>query len=255
MAKIEQTWVWGVPFSRVTYAQTLEHIARLVADRTPNFIVTANLHYAMLSAQNATLRDNNERAALVLADGMPIVWASRWRTAPLPERVAGSDLVPMLCERAAEQGYRLFFLGGAPGVGEEAARRMRERFPAIQIVGVESPPFRDATAEEESALAERIRVAAPDILLVAFGQPKGEYWVSRWTPALGVPVVMQVGATLDFIAGRIRRAPRWLQMIGFEWLYRFLLEPRRLGMRYVCNGCFAIKMMVRDLVTCRGDRR
>src|SRR5204862_860380 len=136
----------------------------------PRYFITANLHYAMLTATDPRLPPVNEAAAFIVADGMPLVWASRWRAAQLPERVAGSDLVPALCERASQRGYRVFFLGGAPGVGAEAARRLSARFPGLQVAGVESPPFRALSAEENAVLVARIRDARPDILLVAFGQ-------------------------------------------------------------------------------------
>lgn len=251
----ESTWVWGVPFSRVTYADALAKIDQLIAGNTPNFLITANLHYAMLSAGDQRLRQNNSRAAMILADGMPIVWASRWRDHPLPERVTGSDIVPLICERAAEKGYGIYLLGAAPGIAEEASRRLCKRFPALRIVGVHAPPFRMLSPDEERQMCDNIRLAKPDILLIAFGQPKGEYWVADNYQALGVPVVMQVGATLDFIAGSVHRAPRWMQQIGCEWVYRFLTEPKRLGRRYVGNAWFAMKMLIRDMTTRRSRRR
>jgi N-acetylglucosaminyldiphosphoundecaprenol N-acetyl-beta-D-mannosaminyltransferase len=252
---VRTVWVWGVPFAQVTTSQTLTIIDQLIATGRPHFIITANLHYAMLAATDARLRANNQRAALILADGMPIVWASRWRAQALPERVTGSDLFPMLCARAAERGYGIYLLGAAPGVAEEAARRLRAKHANLRIVGVQSPPFREMTLAEQEALAQDIRQAKPDLLFVAFGQPKGEYWVAEWYQKLGVPVVMQVGASIDFAAGRVTRAPRWMQRIGLEWTYRFLQEPFRLGGRYAANAWFACKMVVQDLVTRRANRR
>lgn len=255
LPEIQRVWVWGVPFSRVTFAETVAAIDRLIASSRPHFAITANLHYAMLSASDARLRANNEKAALILADGMPIVWASGWRSDSLPERVTGSDLFPMLCSLAAERGYGIYLLGAAPGVADEAANRLRERFPNLRIVGVHSPPFREPSQAEQDALADQIRFANPKLLFVAFGQPKGEYWVADWYERLGVPVVMQVGASIDFMAGRVTRAPKWMQRTGLEWTYRFLREPFRLGGRYLANAWFAIKMILRDLMTRREQRR
>lgn len=247
--------VWGVPFSPVTFGEALTIIDDLIAAGTPNFIVTANVHYAMLCATDERLRANNKRAALVLADGMPIVWASRWRERRLPERVTGSDLLPMLCGRAAERGWGVYFLGAAPGIAAAAAEKLRERFPGLRVVGVESPPFRPLSDEEVKAQREAIRAARPDILFAAFGQPKGEYWVADNYRDLGVPVVMQIGASLDFAAGRVSRAPRWMQKLGLEWVYRFGTDPLRLGRRYLSNGLFAARMLARDLMTPRSQRR
>jgi len=247
-------WVWGLPLSPVTFPQALDAVERLIRAGRPSYFITANLHYAMLTDQDPRLDAVNRGAALVLADGMPLVWASRWRPARLPERVAGSDLVPALCERAARRGYRVFLLGGAPEVGAEAARRLCERFPGLQIVGVESPPFRPLSAQEQAELVARVRAARPDLLFVAFGQPRGEFWLAEHYQALGVPVCAQVGATLDFLAGRVPRAPRWLQRLGLEWVYRLYQEPARLARRYANNLLFAFKMLARDLLargTCK----
>src|SRR5262249_11148282 len=148
-------------------------------ERTPRYFITANLHYAMLTAREPALDPVNRGAAFILADGMPLVWASRFRPRRLPERVTGSDLGPALCERAAQKGYRVFFLGGAPDVAEELGPRLRTRFPGLQVVGIEAPPFRPLTAEEQAGLFNRIRAARPDLLFVAFGQPKGERWIAE----------------------------------------------------------------------------
>jgi N-acetylglucosaminyldiphosphoundecaprenol N-acetyl-beta-D-mannosaminyltransferase len=240
-------WVWGVPFSPITLAETVVAIGDLIERKQPSIVITANTHYIMLSKQNADVRAINERAALILADGAPPVWSSKLTGTPLPERVAGSDLIFHLTEAAAEKGHRLFFLGGAEGVADEAARRLVARYPGLQIVGTECPPFRQPTPEEEAALIDRIRSARPDMLFVAFGQPKGERWIVRHIDQLGVPVCMQVGASLDFAAGRIRRAPRWMQKTGMEWAFRLSLEPKRLFTRYASNALFIARMVARDL--------
>jgi N-acetylglucosaminyldiphosphoundecaprenol N-acetyl-beta-D-mannosaminyltransferase len=247
-------WVWGLPLAPVTFAQTLDRVGELIRTGKPAYFITANLHYAMLTDGDRRLVPVNEKAAFVLADGMPLVWASRWRPRRLPARVAGSDLVPALCERAAERGYRVFLLGGGPGIGEEAGRRLCERFPRLQIVGIEAPPFRPLSPEEESELIGRIRAARPDLLFVAFGQPKGEIWLADHCEALGVPACAQIGATLDFLADRVPRAPRWMQRTGLEWIYRLSREPGRLTPRYARNILFALRMLARDLFRRSHDR-
>ncbi len=240
------TWVWGLPFSPLTSIQAVEAVGRLVEARTPSHLVSANLNYAMLSCRDPALRRFNETAALVLADGMPLVWASRGLDRPLPERVAGSDFLFDLADLAADRDFGVFLLGGAPGVGEQAAANLRRRCPGLRIVGVESPPFQpQPDAAQERALVERIRQARPDILLVAFGQPKGELWLARLAEELGVPVTFQVGASLDFAAGRVRRAPNWVRRTGLEWAFRLALEPRRLARRYASNALFLLEMVVR----------
>lgn len=239
-------WVWGVPLAPLTFQQTLDAVERLIEIGEPAYFITANLHYVMLTEQDERLPAVNEEAAFILADGMPPVLASRWKRERLPERVAGSDLVPALCERAAEKGYRVFLLGGVPAVVEEASERLSERFPGLQIVGIESPPFRELEPQEHEELIARIQEARPHILFVAFGQPKGEVWLKDNFRRLGVPACVQIGASLDFAAGKVRRAPGWMQRFGLEWLYRTGREPGRMIPRYWGNGLFLLRMLGRD---------
>jgi N-acetylglucosaminyldiphosphoundecaprenol N-acetyl-beta-D-mannosaminyltransferase len=248
-------WVWGLPLTPLTFSQAMDEVERLIAARTPGFFITANLHYAMLTARDARLPAVNDQARFIVADGMPLVWASRWRSGRLPERVTGSDMVPALCERSAERGWRIFLLGGEPGIGAEAAAKLREKYPTLQIVGVEAPPFRQPTPEEHAQLLERIRASQADLLFLAFGQPKGELWLVENMQATGVPVSVQVGATLNFLAGNVKRAPRWIQRLGIEWVYRLYAEPKRLLGRYWSNGLFALRMLARDAFTRREQRR
>jgi N-acetylglucosaminyldiphosphoundecaprenol N-acetyl-beta-D-mannosaminyltransferase len=243
----DTVWVWGVPFAPFTLAEAIAAIDGLIKKGRPTYFITANTHYAMLTEKDSGLRAINARAAFIVADGAPLVWASRWQGSPLPERVAGSDLIYELSATAAKKGYRLFFLGAAKGVAEEAAQRLGARYPGLQVVGTECPPFRELTVVEEHALIARIRSTRPDMLLVAFGQPKGERWIDRHLAELGVPVSVQVGASLDFAAGRVRRAPRWMQKSGLEWAFRLGLEPSRLFARYAGNAWFIISMVFSDV--------
>jgi N-acetylglucosaminyldiphosphoundecaprenol N-acetyl-beta-D-mannosaminyltransferase len=245
---IEPVWVWGVPFAPMTLGEAVEAVDALIESRRPSYFITANLHYLMLSSENADLAAVNERAAFILADGAPVVWAARTRSKPLPERVAGSDLIFHLCDLSARKGRRLFFLGAPEGVAEEAAEKLRARYPDIQIVGTECPPYRKPTEEEHDQLLARIRAANPDVLFVAFGQPKGERWIFENLERLNIPVCVQVGASLEFAAGRFARAPRWMQRTGLEWGFRLLQEPRRLFLRYARNARFMGRMIVQDRI-------
>jgi N-acetylglucosaminyldiphosphoundecaprenol N-acetyl-beta-D-mannosaminyltransferase len=237
--------VWGLPLAPLTFQQTLGAVEGLIQSGRSRYFITANLHYAVLTDRDPRLRRVNESAAFLLADGMPLVWASRRLPTPLPERVAGADLVPALCGLAARKGYRVFLLGGAPGVAGEAGRALCGRFPGLQIAGAESPPFRDLSPPENEQLLARVRGARPHLLFVAFGQPKGELWLAEHCPSLGVPACVQIGGSLDFLAGRVRRAPRWVQRLGLEWAYRVYREPRRLALRYAADAWFAARMLAR----------
>lgn len=239
------TWVWGVPLAPLTADEVMAEVDRRIETREPALFLSANLNFAMICERDPELRAVTRRAAFVLADGMPLVWASRLTSRPVPERLAGSDLIFMLGDHSARRGYSVFLLGGAPGVGEEAARELGERFPGIRIVGTESPPFRPASTAEDQDLVARIRDTGADILLMASSQPRGEKWLDGRLEALGIPVCFQMGAALDFAAGRVRRAPSWVQRVGMEWAFRVLLEPKRLASRYFDNGMFLLRVVAR----------
>lgn len=239
--------VWGLPLAPWTRDRAAEAVTALIDAGRPALFITANTHYAMLSAADAGLRALNDRAAFLVADGSPLVLASRRSGTPLPERVAGADLIYDLAGRAAARGQRLFLLGGAPGVADEAARRLGEIYPGLVVAGTACPGADDLRGPGLEALIGAIRAARPDILLAALGQPKGELWLAEHLDALGVPACAQVGAALDFVAGRVRRAPRWLQRIHLEWAYRMAQEPARLAPRYARNALFLARMVARDL--------
>jgi N-acetylglucosaminyldiphosphoundecaprenol N-acetyl-beta-D-mannosaminyltransferase len=242
---LDRVVVLRLPLARLDYAGTLDQVDRLIQRGRPAFFITANLHYAMLTDRDPRLAAVNRKAAFLVADGMPLVWCSRLGSKPLPERVTGSDLVYSLCCRAAERGYRVFFLGGAPGVAAEAARRLSERYPGLQVAGIEAPELERLSARQHAALVARVRRAAPDLLFAALGQPKGELWLAENYRRLGVPACVQVGASFDFVAGRVPRAPQWLRGIGLEWAYRLWREPRRLATRYLRDAVFLVKSLCR----------
>jgi N-acetylglucosaminyldiphosphoundecaprenol N-acetyl-beta-D-mannosaminyltransferase len=253
-ASVESEEIWGLRLARLSYQGALDRVDYLVRQgRLPGrgrsrFFITANLHYAMLTDRDPRLKEVNDRADFILADGMPMVWYSRLAGRPLPERVAGSDLIYRLAEQAARRGHSLFLLGGGPGVAEAAAETLRALNPGLAIAGIESPMLGEMSPGEHGALIERIRRSGADVLLVAFGQPKGELWLAQNCEALGVPVSVQLGASFDFVAGRVRRAPRWVQRIGAEWLYRITREPRRMIPRYTADAVFLVKSVLYDAV-------
>src|SRR5262249_32142031 len=168
---------------------------------------------------------------LVLCDGTPLVWASRLLGQPLPERVAGADLVPELIRLSARRKHRLFFLGATEDSAVQAVANVHARYPHLEIAHY-SPPFRPLHEMDHAEILKRIRAAEPDVLLVAFGCPKAEKWIAMHYRDLGVPVAIGVGATIDFLAGRVKRAPVWMQRSGLEWVFRLIQEPRRLCGRY-----------------------
>ncbi|HLW00794.1 MAG TPA: WecB/TagA/CpsF family glycosyltransferase [Ktedonobacterales bacterium] len=229
----ERLLVLGVRADRVDMTEALARIEALIEQHRyssePAFqVITLNPEFVWTARKNTAFRETINQAKLVVADGIGIIWASRILGRPFPERVAGSDLLPLLAERCAARGYRLFLLGAAPGVAEKAADILQKRLPGLQIAGT----YAGSPAPEEAEhILELIRTAQPDVLAVAYGAPKQDLWIRQHVSALGeagVSIALGVGGTLDFIAGRIPRAPRWIQRVGLEWAFRVFAQPRRI---------------------------
>src|SRR4051812_20598038 len=222
----------GVPFPPLTLTQTLRRIEQMIASGRPHYIATANVDFLVQARSDIELHRVLFEADLVICDGQPLVWASHWLASPLPERVAGSDLVPELIRLSAEKGFRIFFLGGSPEVAEQAVIRMQERHPGVNICGHYSPPYDELLDMNHEQIAQKIKEAQPDLLLVSLGCPKAEKWMFMHYRSLGVPVSIGVGGTIDFLAERLKRAPMWMRHCGVEWLFRLMQEPGRLYSRY-----------------------
>jgi N-acetylglucosaminyldiphosphoundecaprenol N-acetyl-beta-D-mannosaminyltransferase len=226
--RIGHAWI-----DAVTLDQTLAAIAALVRAGAGGSVVTPNVDHIVMLEEDARFRAAYARASLAVADGAPVVWAARLLGTPLPEKVSGSDLIIPLVRLAAAEGWRVYLVGGAPGTAAAAAARFRSELGA-EVVGHEAPLVSPAgeSADEEAVLA-RIRAARPDLVLVAFGAPKQELWIERARTTLGPAVAVAVGASLEFVVGRVRRAPAWMSRAGLEWAFRLAQEPRRLWRRYL----------------------
>lgn len=201
-------------------------------------VATANAEMIMRATKDAALRDVLAAAALVVPDGAGTVWAARHLGHAMPERVAGYDLVQELLRRAPAAHRRIYFFGAAPGVAEKAKAKAEQLYPGIKIVGVRDGFF---SADMNDAIISDIRTARPDLLLVALGVPKQEKWIHEHLAALGVPVAIGVGGTLDVMAGVMKRAPRWMQKAKLEWLFRGMLQPKRAG-RLLALPKFVLKV-------------
>lgn len=238
--------LFGIPFHDVSMEGTLAWIDRLVATRRPAYLVTANLDFAAQSSDDVELQRILVEADLVLCDGTPLVWASKLAGKPLQERVAGSDLAPRLAARAEEKGYKIFLLGGQPQVLERAAKNLQAKHPKLPPIHFYSPPFAPLHQLDNAAILERLEEAKPDILLVAFGCPKQEKWIFMHYRRLGIPCCIGVGATVDFLAGNVSRAPALVAKLGLEWVYRMLQEPKRLAGRYWKDIKFLFRQTLRE---------
>ncbi|MGE5578148.1 MAG: WecB/TagA/CpsF family glycosyltransferase [Syntrophothermus sp.] len=248
--------VLGVAVDDLTMEEALARIEDFIRSGRPHQVVTANPEMVMRSRRDPELAAILREAALVTADGVGIVWASRQLSkppnkpsdkpvepnTPLAERITGVELTTALLKLAAAAGYRVFLLGAAGGVAEEAARRVMAAYPGLKVAGVQHGYFRP---DEEPAVVRKIFQAQPEILLVGLGSPRQEKWIRHHLHELGTPVCIGVGGTLDILAGMARRAPGWMQRSGLEWLYRLWRQPARIGRMLAIPKFMAAVLMER----------
>lgn len=214
-----------------------------------HYVVTPNVDHAVLLETNAELRDAYSEASLVLVDGWPVQWAARWLRGVIPPRVPGSDLTPAIFAAAKQKGpLKVFLLGAAPGVAQRAARKIHEKYDDVDVVGCYSPPLgfeKDATENERIFML--IREAAPDLLILGLGAPKQELWVHQHQCEIAAKAALCVGATIDFLAGEKKRAPRWIQALGLEWAHRMCSEPKRLVKRYARDAVIFPRLVLKEM--------
>ena len=214
-----------------------------------HYVVTPNVDHTVMLQEQPQLREVYQHAGMVLADGFPVVLAARLLRKALPGRVAGSDLVPALCEQAkqSQTPLRLFLLGAMPGVAQRAKENIERRWPAVEVTGLYSPPLGFEKDDAENAkILKMIAEAQADVLVVGLGAPKQEYWVHAHRDVIESPVALCVGATIDFLAGEKKRAPYWMQKSGLEWLHRMCSEPKRLARRYARDAWIFPRLVWRE---------
>ena len=214
----------GMKVHRLSMGEALENLEQYIGEGKPHHIVTADASMVVQAGRDSELAEIVQSADLVTPDGAGLLWASKLLRRPILHRVSGVDLVAELARLSARKGYRLFLLGAAPGVADAAAQNLRERFPGAQFVGTRHGFF---TPADEPQIVREIVAAKPDVLLVAFGIPKQEKFISRHKEELGVPVLIGVGGSFDVYSGRVKRAPKWMQNGGLEWLFRVCQNPRK----------------------------
>lgn len=238
----------------LTREGALDAIAALVEGGDGGSVFTPNVDHVVTAEHDATFRAAYDSASLSLADGAPVVWASRLLGAPVPEKLSGSDMLLPVARLAAERGWRVYLLGGGPGAAAEAARRLT-RDHGVTIVGVDDGFVpRHADPARDAPVIARIQAARPDLVFVALGAPKQELFIARALPDIAPAVCIGVGASLDFLAGTVRRAPAWMSRLGFEWLFRLAQEPRRLWRRYLVQDPQFALVVLRTLRSPRADR-
>ena len=239
-------WVLGLPFDAVTLGEAVGRIAAAVNERTPLFMSTPNLNFLIASQRNAAFQRSVLNSDLSVADGMPILWIARLLGISLPERVAGSDIFEALM-RGEAGPIKVFLFGGEEGVGAQAAERINAAGGAVQCVGHHCPGF--GTIEDMSSpeVIAQINACQPDFVLVALGAGKGQAWIEHNRAQLSAPVISHLGAVINFAAGTVSRAPRWMQKSGLEWLWRIKEEPK-LVQRYVRDGMALLGLMLGNVL-------
>jgi N-acetylglucosaminyldiphosphoundecaprenol N-acetyl-beta-D-mannosaminyltransferase len=241
--------ILGVNVSAITMDDALQAVAGWVSARAPHYVCVTPAHSVMECHDHPDLRAIYNASGLTTPDGMAIVWLLKWKGQKNVSRVYGPDLLLALSEYGVSRGYRHYFYGGAPGVAERLAGLLAQRFPGLCVAGIESPPFRPATDQEDLETIERIRSAQPDVVWVGIGSPRQERWMADHLEKFAVPALIGVGAAFDFLSGSKKQAPRWIQRSGLEWFYRFLQEPRRLFRRYILGYPRFVWLVLKEVLT------
>lgn len=239
-----------ISIDRIDMKETVERIATgLSGPRNRSLhVVTPNVQFVQLARTNARFTEILGKADLSVADGVPLVWASRLLGNPLPGRVNGTDLMVRLAGESAQRGWTVYLLGGCPGAAEKAAAVLCAQYPALRVIGIDCPPMGFMyNPALDAEVTDRIREAAPDILFVAFGAPKQEIWIDEHRD-LPVGAMVSVGGSFELISGMTRRAPLFFQRAGLEWFWRLMMEPRRLWKRYLVGNTLFLSLLLRMCV-------
>ena len=239
-----------IPIDRIGFRESLDRIAALVAAGTGGTVFTPNVDHVVTAEEDEEFRAAYEAADLCLADGQALIWASALLGNRLPEKISGSDLILPLLQRAAREGWRVYLLGGAEGVVESLSRQLPARL-GVSVSGVSSRRISVRPSAQDEEVARAIAQSGAQLLLVGLGMPKQELFIHRCRRWLGPAVCVGVGASLDFLAGRVKRAPRWVSKAGFEWLFRLLQEPGRLWRRYLIKDPRFLLVLIRQAAAIR----
>jgi N-acetylglucosaminyldiphosphoundecaprenol N-acetyl-beta-D-mannosaminyltransferase len=247
--------VLGVRFAAVQIPYVIRKIEEWISDGPwAHYISVSNVHSVIESQQNAQLMETLNSCDLNVPDGMPIVWLGRSQGHDLPRRVYGPDLFIEFCRDTQDKHYRHFFYGGTPDVVEALVHKLKEKFPEFQVAGYFSPPFRPLTPPEDLQVIDMINAASADVLWVGLGCPKQELWMQEHHESIRVAAIIGIGQAFNIYAEKLRQAPRWMRENGLEWLFRLLLEPRRLWRRYlVTNTEFIVRLLLETLRVRKAD--
>ena len=241
---MEKQQMLNIYVNNVDMNEAIRAIDAMIAANKRSYIVAINVDVVMKIEKDSYLKEITDNADMVLVDGKPLIWISKWYKKPIKAKISGSDLVPLLCKHSSQKGYTIFIIGGKDGVAEQARKKLEKKLPEIKIVGTYAPPF-DFHKEprELNRINEMISRVHPDILIVCFGCPKQEKWIYENYQKYNAKVSVCAGATVDFLSGNVKRAPRWMSDHGLEWFYRFIQEPRRMFKRYFIDDIKIVKLI------------
>lgn len=224
--------------------ETILSIDNMISTGKKSYVVAINVDVVIKIEEDSYLKKITDSADSVLVDGKPLVWISKWHKRPVKAKISGSDLVPLLCELAMRKGYSIFIIGGKEGIAKQAKYNLEKKLPGIKIVGTYAPPFGfEENSEELNHINNMISEAHPDLLIVCFGCPKQEKWIYENYQKYDATVSICAGATVDFLAGNVKRAPKWMSNHGLEWFYRFTKEPKRMFKRYFVDDMKIVKLI------------
>lgn len=236
----------NIQIDNVTMKEAVEKIDDLIQDDEVSYVVTPNIDHLIMLQGDKLFKKIYDEADLILADGKPLIWISKLYKKTLKEKVSGSDLFPKLCELAAEKGYKMYFLGAAEGVAAEAARKLKCKYPKLNVVGTYSPPIGfEKDKNEVDKIISNINKSEADILIIGLGTPKQEKFFYNYKDKIHVSVALGLGASFDFVAGNVKRAPRWMCNCGLEWLFRITQDPKRLAKRYIKDAVKIVPLIIK----------
>ena len=228
--------ILGFGISKINIEGVIKQVGQYIGGGGYHYVLASNVHTVMMSQQDDYYRRISNKADICLPDGKPLVWAAELLEEARIERICGRDLMMSLCQESLKSGYSHYFFGGRETVLKSLIKKLRTKYPGLNIAGSYSPPFRPPTHEEDAQIIQMINESKADIVWVGLGAPKQERWIAEHLGKIESPVMVAVGAAFDFLAGNVSQAPQWIQKAGLEWLYRFSIEPHRLWRRYVLNN-------------------
>ena len=251
-----KVYICGVRIDRLSFDRVIKKLVEHIHfKKYPAYVVTPNAQHIVIFQNDPEFQKIYDRALLSVPDGVSLLWAAKLMNTPLEGRVNGTDLVEKLCAVSVKEQFKIFFLGGRPQAANIAAQIMYNRYPQLKVIDTYCPPYNfENNKAEIQKIEEIIKMAAPDILFVGLGAPKQEKWIANFYQKLNVPISIGIGGSFELISGMVNRAPQWMQQAGLEWLFRLIVEPRRLGKRYLIGNAIFMWLVAKRKISIIGSK-